>query len=282
MNINERNQLFPLGDGLAQLYASVNQKPGAASAEVLCAYDCATQRLSARNYKNAPSQLTNYAVTEFCGCIYIIGGIYENSRPSRDVYALRGGVFAVLRDALPYALYDAAAAASGEFLAVFGGRTGTKVAGNLLLCGPDLAFEALPAAHPGQIFDLHAKNELGPWPEARSQAAMASCHGSFYLFGGCGVATLRDLWRLDISPGASRRARWTLLTQKIGPQPTANSALLSYNNTLFLFDLKHGEVWRYGRSWEPRGPCSAIGARGWWYDGDCLWYPGGFFQVGCW
>ena len=71
---------------------------------------------------------------------------------------------------------------------IFGGRTGAKLSGYLIVFGPNMPFLAFPEVKNGQIFDLHYKNTLGDWPNARSQGSMTSGYGAFYLFGGCGAA----------------------------------------------------------------------------------------------
>ena len=51
---------------------------------------------------------------------------------------------------------------------LFGGRTGSKFAGKLVVFGAKMRFKAFPVETTGQVFDLHQKNLVGDWPCARS------------------------------------------------------------------------------------------------------------------
>lgn len=144
----------------------------------------------------APLARSSHSLTAVGRSLFVFGGEHAPRTPvdaAVHKLDLETGAWATLAPAggaVPCARVAHAAAAVGDVVLNFGGRTGVDESRPL---ADFWAFDTRTAAW----------TELAPGPPARSYHAAASLGGAFYVFGGCGAAgRLSDLWRYDVAAAA--------------------------------------------------------------------------------
>ncbi|KAL4418744.1 hypothetical protein ABPG77_006417 [Micractinium sp. CCAP 211/92] len=155
---------------------------------------------------DVPEARSSHSLTAVGDVLYVWGGEHAPRVPiGSDMYAydLRERAWRKLQTSgTPPCLRNAhAAAAVGDHIYVFGGRSGIDIGEGSL---KDLhRFDT--ASRSWSEVQLAAGS---PVPPARSYHAMAATGGKLYLFGGCGTGStgrLNDLWEFDPAASAWRQ-----------------------------------------------------------------------------
>jgi hypothetical protein len=191
-----------------------------------------------------PEARTQATAIALSGVPYIVGGLDASGAPTTTVYmgvveegviqswALANGEDGTVDLTLPVAVSEAAGAASGGGLYLFGGRTADGLSDQMLFAATD---------EDGALTSWRSMGELA-MPEPRAGATAASVGDFVYLFGGEGLAgPSTTVYRLTTAEGAPATNEDGVLmgwasapTSQQLPAPRAQAATFNANGAVYV------------------------------------------------